>query len=96
MREQPHSAATHGPAPALAAGGQEVSAVRHLGEVLARAPAYHALDAGARRELDRSLTRIQQVLGPAMRGPLARQMAPDLRSQLAPGGSPAPAPAGAS
>lgn len=73
----------------LPGSGHEVAAVRQLGQVLQQAPAYHALGGDARRELDRSLGRIQQMLG---NGPgLARQMAPDLRSQLAPGGAPAPA-----
>jgi hypothetical protein len=60
-------------------------AVRHLGEALRQAPAYHALGGEARRDLERSLARIEDVLGPSTAlAPLARQMAPDLRSQLAP------------
>src|SRR5512141_2181196 len=70
-------------------------AVRQLGEVLRQAPAYHALARDARRDLESSLARIQDVLGPSTGlVPLARQMAPDLRSQLAPqdgGLSPSPA-----
>src|SRR5215831_8121500 len=73
-------------------------AVQQLGEALRQAPAYHALGRDARRDLDRSLARIQEVLGPSTGlVPLARQMAPDLRSQLAPQGggggfSPSPSP----
>lgn len=70
---------------------REVTAVRHLGEVLRQAPAYHALREEARRDLDRSLARIQQLMAPSGgMGALARQMAPDLRSQLAPRGDNAP------
>lgn len=76
--------------------GHEVAAVRQLSQVLQQAPSYHALDRDARRELDRSLSQIQRVLGTgnghANGNGLARQMAPDLRSQLSPGGAPAPAP----
>lgn len=73
-----------------ALSGPEIAAVQQLRQVLDRAPAYHALNHEARRDFDRSLARIQQVLAPAS-GPvganrLAGQMAPDLRSQLAPGG----------
>ena len=73
-------------------------AVRQLGEALRQAPAYHALGREARRDLDRSLDAIQQALGSTGLAPLARQMAPDLRSQLAPqngsgGFSPSPSPA---
>lgn len=75
--------------PVAPGAGHEVAAVRQLGQVLQQAPAYRALNNEARRELDRSLGRIQQVLGSG--SGLARQMAPDLRSQLAPGGAPAPA-----
>lgn len=69
--------------------GHEVAAVQQLRQVLDRAPAYHALGHDARREFDRSLARIQQALaaGPGGTGRLASQMAPDLRAQLAPGGS---------
>src|SRR5262249_37261443 len=73
-------------------------AVRQLGEALQQAPAYRALGRDARRDLDRSLARIQEALGPSTGlVPLARQMAPDLRSQLAPqdgggGFSPSPSP----
>ncbi|HET9652090.1 MAG TPA: hypothetical protein VFP36_07860, partial [Usitatibacter sp.] len=73
---------------------QEVTAVRQLGEALRKAPAYHALDDDARRDLDRSIARIQQVLGPSTSlATLARQMAPDLRSQLAPRGDGTSSPA---
>lgn len=71
--------------------GHEVAAVRQLSQVLQQAPSYHALDRDARRELDRSLSQIQRVLGTG--NGLARQMAPDLRSQLSPGGAQPPAPA---
>jgi hypothetical protein len=93
--------------------GHEIAAVQQLRQVLDRAPAYHALNHEARHEFDRSLARIQQALAAASglggANRLAGQMAPDLRSQLAPGGdqsgfgspstqtqpavSPAPAPA---
>jgi hypothetical protein len=68
-------------------------AVRQLGEALRQAPAYNALGRDARRDLDRSLARIQDVLGPSG-VPVARQMAPDLRSALAPqpGGPSSPPP----
>ncbi|MBC5784490.1 hypothetical protein H8N03_16195 [Ramlibacter sp. USB13] len=68
--------------------GHEIAAVQQLRQVLDRAPAYHALGHEARREFDRSLARIQQALasGPGGAPRLAGQMAPDLRSQLAPGG----------
>lgn len=71
--------------------GQEIAAVQQLRQALDRAPAYHALNQEARHDFDRSLARIQQVLVPAS-GPrgasrLAGQMAPDLRAQLAPGGT---------
>ena len=66
----------------------EVALVHRLGEVLSQSPAYHALVTDKRQELDRSLSRIRQVMQP---GVLASQMAPDLRSQLSPGGAP-PAP----
>lgn len=87
------------PAPIAPLSGSEVAAVHQLRQVLDRAPAYHALGHEARRELDRSLARVQQALGTGSGelGRLAGQMAPDLRSQLAPGGgqsglgSPAPA-----
>lgn len=73
--------------------GHEIAAVRQLSQVLQQAPSYHALGRDARRELDRSLSQIQRVLdnGGNDLG-LARQMAPDLRSQLSPGGAPAAAP----
>lgn len=69
--------------------GHEIAAVQQLRQVLDRAPAYHALDQQARSDFDRSLARIQQALasGPGGTTRLAGQMAPDLRSQLAPGGS---------
>jgi hypothetical protein len=68
-------------------------AIRTLGEVLRQAPAYRALGHDSRRDLERSLARIEDVLGPSTLAPLARQMAPDLRSQLSPGGGgAAPAP----
>lgn len=69
--------------------------MRQLVQVLQKAPAYRALNNEARHEFDRSLGSIQQVLGMP---PLAHQMAPDLRSQLSPGGAstPATAPAPAS
>ncbi|HET7402354.1 MAG TPA: hypothetical protein VFJ62_11245, partial [Usitatibacter sp.] len=71
-------------------------AVLQLGDALRQAPAYHALGRDARRDLDRALARIEEVLGPSTGlVPLARQMAPDLRSQLAPrdsSGSVAPSP----
>lgn len=67
--------------------GNEIAAVQQLRQVLDRAPAYHAMSHEGRRDFDRSLARIQQVLAPVSRlGGLAGQMAPDLRSQLAPGG----------
>jgi hypothetical protein len=68
--------------------GHEIAAVQQLRQVLDRAPAYHALGHDARREFDRSLTRIQQALasGPGGANRLAGQMAPNLRAQLAPGG----------
>jgi hypothetical protein len=68
--------------------GHEIAAVQQLRQVLDRAPAYHALNHEARRDFDRSLARIQHALasGPGGVGPLAGQMAPDLRAQLAPGG----------
>ena len=69
-------------------------AVLQLGEALRQAPAYHALGRDARRDLDHSLARIEEVLGPSTGlVPFARQMAPDLRSQLAPrdsGSGPSP------
>lgn len=69
--------------------GHEIAAVQQLRQVLDRAPAYHALDQQARSDFDRSLARIQQALasGPGGTTRLAGQMAPDLRSQLAPGGN---------
>ncbi|MEJ8836842.1 hypothetical protein [Ramlibacter sp. AN1133] len=77
-----------------ALSGHEIAAVQQLRQVVHRAPAYHALNHEARREFDRSLERIQQVLAPAAgfagAPRLAGQMAPDLRSQLAPGGGGAP------
>lgn len=61
--------------------------MRQLGEILAQAPSYHALDENSRRDLDRSIARIQEVLTPSgPLGGLATQMAPDLRAQLTPGG----------
>jgi len=73
-----------------ALSGPEIAAVQQLRQVLDRAPAYRALNHEARRDFDRSLARIQQVLAPASglvgANRLAGQMAPDLRSQLAPGG----------
>jgi hypothetical protein len=73
--------------------GHEVAAVRQLSQVLQQAPSYHALGRDARRELDRSLSQIQRVLDNGGNGlGLARQMAPDLRSQLSPGGAPDAAP----
>lgn len=70
--------------------GHEIAAVQQLRQVLDRAPAYHALNHESRREFDRSLARIQQALasasGPGGANRLAGQMAPDLRSQLSPGG----------
>lgn len=86
-------------APIAPLSGHEIAAVQQLRQVLDRAPAYHALNHEARRDFDRSLARIQQALasGPGGVGPLAGQMAPDLRAQLAPGGqsgygTPAPSP----
>lgn len=79
-----------------AATGHEVATVRQLGQLLSTSPAYRQLAPGARQELDRSLAKIQGYLAPGAplaQGLLASQMAPDLRSQLAPGGQPAPAPA---
>jgi len=74
--------------------GHEVAAVRQLGQVLQQAPSYHALAPDARRELDRSLSQIQRLLDSGGNGlGLARQMAPDLRAQLSPGGAGAPTPA---
>ena len=69
----------------------EVAAVQRLGAALAQSPAYHALSTGRRQELEQSLARIGGLLAPAggsPAGPWASQMAPDLRSQLQPGGGP--------
>ena len=69
----------------------EVAAVQRLGAALAQSPAYHALSTGRRQELEQSLARIGALLGPdggSPAGPWASQMAPDLRSQLQPGGGP--------
>ena len=77
-----------------AASGHEVATVRQLGQLLSTSPAYRQLAPLARQELDRSLAKIQGYLAPGTpleQGLLASQMAPDLRSQLAPGGQPAPA-----
>lgn len=65
--------------------GHEIAAVRQLGRLLDASPAYHALGGEARRDLDHALDRIQRYLSPDD-PPMARQMAPDLRSRLAPGG----------
>lgn len=82
------------PAPTAAATGHEIASVRQLGQLLSSSPAYRQLAPGARQELDRSLARIQGYLAPGAplaQGLLASQMAPDLRSQLSPGGQPGPA-----
>jgi hypothetical protein len=72
-------------------------------QVLASSPAFHSLDAPARRELTQSLSKIAGFLQDD-NDPLAYQMAPDLRQALAPNasggsgptapapGTPAPAP----
>ncbi|WP_140628283.1 hypothetical protein [Methylibium rhizosphaerae] len=80
--------------PSFLPGGDshEVAAVRQLGQALRQAPAYRELNHDARRELDRSLGRIGQMLAPLGGPGLARQMAPDLRSQLAPGEVQSPSP----
>lgn len=79
---------------------REVAVARQLGRLLAEAPAYRAMDAGARQELDRSLAKIAGYLddgtAQAMADRLAAQMAPDLRARIGAGGGTAASPASGS
>lgn len=77
---------------------REVAAVQQLSHMLGNSASYRAMDPAARSELDSALGKIAGFLeggaGPAraLGGPLATQMAPDLRAAIGTGGTSSNAP----
>ncbi len=81
------------------AGSGRAGAVRReVGRMLEQIPAYKELNPTTQRALNESLSKVASYLTQSAalspRGPLSRQLAPDLRSALAPGGGQTPRPSG--